>query len=353
VRRICGWAAFLGSAAIGAPFIEAGALASPVPVIALSGWQLPAVRDSVNSGSESLEPATFAEGPAAPVQIAWQPVGDEPAPPPVTGPLPVPENGPADDRPRLSFGKRVEAAKWETAAIFGYMTATQIAVTKGTRSFHFQDEGWFGKNTTNLGIDKLTHAYNSYLLAELLHWRISRKTGDAHGSAFTAAVLASGLMVYSELFDAHKKTSGFSVQDVLSNTAGAAFSALRNTTPGLKDKLDFRLLLIPNSDIITLKGKRHYEQQRFLMALQLGGFDTFRDSPLRFVELHAGYRATGFTNPQRQRGERLRRSVFLGVGLNLNELFFRNSRSGVGRIAGQALNYIQVPYTAFYVDATK
>ena len=160
-------------------------------------------------------------------------------------------------------------------------------------------------------------------------------------------------MIYSELYDAHKKTSGFSVQDVLSNTAGAAFSALRNTAPGLKDKLDFRLLLVPNSDVITLKGKRHYEQQRYLMALQLAGFDGLKDSPLRFVELHAGYRATGFTNPQRDRGEPLRRSIFLGVGLNLNELFFRNTRSDAGRVASRALDYLQVPYTAFYVDATK
>jgi len=325
---------------LGVPLTETRAIAAPMPV-ALAAWQLPATSDR----QEAAEPAAPADfiGPPAP----------EGVPPAASEPVLASSTTPGDDRPHVSFGKRVAAAKWETAAIFGYMTATQIIVTKDTESFHFQDEGWFGKDTTNLGIDKLTHAFNSYMLSELLHWRISRKTGNAHGSAITAAALASGLMIYSELFDAHKKTSGFSVQDVISNSAGAAFSALRNTVPGMKEKLDFRLLLIPNSDVITLKGKRHYEQQRYLMALQLAGFDDLKDSPLRFVELHAGYRATGFTNPQRQRGEPLRRSVFLGVGLNLNELFFRNARSGVGRVAGQALNYIQVPYTAFYVDATK
>jgi VanZ family protein len=256
-------------------------------------------------------------------------------------------------RPKLSFGDRAKAAKWEVGSIFAYMTVTQIAVTKGTRSFHFQDEGWFGKDTTNLGVDKLTHAFNSYALAEFLNWRISRTTGNARGSAATAAVLASGLMIYSELYDAHKKSSGFSVQDVIANTAGAAFSAARNTVPGLKEKLDFRLLLVPNSDVFTFKGKRHYEQQRYLLALQLAGFERLKEGPLRFFELQAGYRATGFTNPQRQRGELPRRSIFLGVGLNLNELFFRNARSGPSRVASQALNYLQLPYTAFYVDVTK
>jgi hypothetical protein len=335
--------------------MDASAVAAPAPILAMSDWRLPSAVGGMSSDQVSARPEPAPFGQPKLVEADWQPAD---APGPATLPM-APgssigeEPGDAADRPRLSFGQRVGAAKWETAAIFGYMTATQIAVTKGTRSFHFQDEGWFGKDTTNLGIDKLTHAFNSYLLAELLHWRISRKTGDAHGSAATAAVLASGLMIYSELFDAHKKSSGFSVQDVVSNTAGAAFSALRNTTPGLKDKLDFRLLLVPNSDVITLKGKRHYEQQRYLLALQLAGFDKLRDSPLRFVELHAGYRATGFTNPQRERGEPLRRSLFVGVGLNLNELFFRNPRSTPARVASQALNYIQVPYTAFYTDLTK
>jgi len=337
VRGIVGQAALIFFALSGAPLIAAGN-AAPLPAVADAAWTLP---------------PTSTGDPIQPIAIDWQPPADGLSGPPVPEPTLAADGRAVDDRPHLSFGARAAAAKWETAAIFGYMTATQIAVTKGTRSFHFQNEGWFGKDTTNLGVDKLTHAFNSYMLAELLHWRISRKTGDAYGSAATAAVLASGLMIYSELYDAHKKSSGFSVQDVLSNSAGAAFSALRNTVPGLKEKLDFRLLLVPNSDVITLKGKRHYEQQRYLMALQLAGFDEFRQSPLRFVELQAGYRASGFTNPQRQRGEPLRRSVFLGVGLNLNELFFRDTHSGPGHVAGQALNYLQVPYTAFYVDATK
>jgi hypothetical protein len=333
-RWMSGWAALAFSLPASALPLGAGAGDAVPAVLPVAGWHLPA--DDVAAD------ATF-----TPIALA---------PDAAFGPseLPVAEDqADTPDRPHLSFGRRVGAAKWETAGIFAYMTATQIIVTKGTESFHFQNEGWFGKDTTNLGIDKLTHAFNSYLLAELLHWRISRKTGDAHGSAATAAVLASGLMIYSELFDAHKKSSGFSVQDVISNTAGAAFSALRNTTPGLKEKIDFRLLLVPNSDVITLKGKRHYEQQRYLLALQLAGFEKLRESPLRFVELQVGYRASGFTNPQRERGEALRRSVFVGVGLNLNELFFRNAHSGVGHVAGQALNYLQVPYTAFYTDLTK
>ena len=258
---------------------------------------------------------------------------------------------PAPDPARYdSFGEQAGAVKWEVAGVAAYMTITQAIVTKETRSFHFQDEGWFGRNTANLGIDKLTHAFNAYLLTEALTARIERKSGPARGAALTAAVLASGLMAYSELWDAHKVSSGFSPQDVLFNTGGAAFSVLRHTVPGLKEKLDFRLLLIPNKDIYTFKGKRHYEQQRFLLAVKLAGFEALEQSPARFIELHAGYRGSGFTNEDRARGAPLRRQIFVGVGVNLKELFFRSPRSTAARIARTTLDYIQIPYTAAYID---
>jgi hypothetical protein len=248
-----------------------------------------------------------------------------------------------------SLGGRMGAVKWEALGIFAYMTVSQAIVTHETTSFHFQDEGWFGKNTTNMGIDKLTHAFNSYLLSELLGARIARKSGDRTAAALPAALISSGLMLYSEIWDAHKVSSGFSVQDVVFNTGGAAFSVLRHAVPGLEEKLDFRLMLMPNSDIYTFKGKRHYEQQRFLLSVELAGFKAFRKSPLRFAELQVGYRAKNFTNQERALGVTPRRDIFVGVGLNIKELFFKNARSRVGRAVASGLNYMQIPYTAAHI----
>jgi hypothetical protein len=246
-----------------------------------------------------------------------------------------------------SFGAQFNTVKWEVGGVLAYMTISQLIVTKETTSFHIQDEGWFGKNTTNLGIDKLTHAFNAYVITELLQSEIQRRTGGREGAgAFTAAALSSGLMLYSELYDAHKVSSGFSPQDVLFNTAGAALSALRQTVPGLEEKLDFRLLLIPNSDIYTFKGKRHYAQQRYMFALRPSGFEGLRNSPLRFVEFHAGYYGKNFTNPDRAAGLEPRRHLFFGVGIDFKELFFKRSRSTVGRLARTGLTYFQIPYTA-------
>ncbi|MGC4251838.1 MAG: DUF2279 domain-containing protein [Sphingobium sp.] len=251
-----------------------------------------------------------------------------------------------DGKSYASFGSRLGAAKWETLAIATFITASQAATIGGTTSFHFKDEGWFGKNTNNLGIDKLTHAFNAYLFAEFLGARIARKSGDRAAAAAPAALLAMGLQFYGEMWDAHKKDSGFSTQDVIFNGAGALFSVIRHSVPGLEEKLDFRLMLVPNSQVYSFKGKRHYEQQRFLLSLELAGFERFRNSPLRFAELQVGYRGKNFLLRDREAGREPKREIFFGVALNLKELFFKNSRGWLGQGIGSGLNYFQIPYTA-------
>ncbi|MGD9812255.1 MAG: DUF2279 domain-containing protein, partial [Sphingobium sp.] len=252
-------------------------------------------------------------------------------------------------RQDTSFGERVGAVKWEFGALLAYTVVTQTIVTHETTHFHFQDEGWFGKDTKALGMDKLTHAFDTYAMAEFLHHRIAKRTGEGPGAAIAGAALASTVEMVGETFDAFKVSSGFSFQDVLFNTAGAGFSVLRNTTPGLKDKLDFRLLLVPNSDVYTFKGKRHYAQQRYFFALTLAGFDRFKDSPLRFVELHAGYYGKNFTARDEALGREPKQKLFFGVGLNVKELLFKSPRSEVGNMAGSGLDFLQIPKTAVHV----
>ncbi|MGE4430646.1 MAG: DUF2279 domain-containing protein [Sphingobium sp.] len=276
--------------------------------------------------------------------------------------LPPGAAGPPDDRPlpdtpspgaRLSFGKQVSAVKWEMAGVLAYYTAIN-----GSKLFedpqwpHFHKEGWFGKSTNNLGVDKLAHSYSTYIVSELLYARLKRKTGDAPGIAFTAAALASATMLYTEIWDSIEPTSGWSWEDVTFNTLGAGFSVLRNSVPGLDEKLDFRLMIVPHSGIISTEGKRHFEQQRYFFALKLSGFEGINRGPLRFLELHAGYYAKDFEARDRKAGIEPKRRLFVGVGINLRELFFKNSRSRVGRAAGEVLDYVQPPYTAVHHHIT-
>ncbi len=254
-------------------------------------------------------------------------------------------------RGHVSFGGQVKSVAWEIGLFAAYLTATNVAkVTEvGAKSFHFQNEGYFGKSTYNLGIDKFAHAYDTYLIAEIMRARIDRKTDDSPGSAYAAAAIASGLMLYGEFYDGIKKSSGFSLQDVVFNIGGAGFSILRHQIPGLADKLDFRVEVIPDHNIFTFSGQRHYAQQHYLLALKLSGFERFEHSPLRFAELHVGYYATGITPNARANGDPLHRRPFVGIGVNLGELLFHNSSSRVGRAANSVLDYVEVPYTALNV----
>ena len=252
----------------------------------------------------------------------------------------------------LSFSDHFRSVRTEMALAFGYMTAVnllKIARRGHVDSFTFHDEGLFGKDTRELGVDKLVHAHNSYMLSELIGARIRKKTGTTRGTAVSGALLASGLMLYSEIYDGFK--GGFGFYDLAFNSLGAGFSVLRNTTPGLEEKLDFRMLVIPNRQIYSPTGREHYRQLRYLFALELAGFDQFERSPLRFVELHAGYYGKGFTEREQARGARLERKLFAGVGLNLNEVLFgRSPRTRSARAASQVLDYWQPPYTYIHAD---
>lgn len=281
---------------------------------------------------------------------------EEPAPA-VYGPADPAVTALEDDRPDPAqfhgFGRQIGAIKWEMGAVLAYYTAIN-----GPKLFHdataphFHKEGWFGKSTRNLGMDKLAHTYSAYVIAELLYGRLKHKTGDAAGIAVTAATLASATMLYTEFWDSIERSAGWSWEDVAFNTLGSGLSLLRNSVPGLDRKLDFRLMIEPNSDIVTVEGKRHFEQQRYFFALKLAGFKAFEQGPLRLLELHAGYYGKDFTNEDRAAGIEPKRRVFVGVGVNLRELFFKNNRSRVGRAAGEVLDYFQPPYTAIHAHVT-
>lgn len=252
-----------------------------------------------------------------------------------------------------SFGSQVGAVKWELGAVAAYYTATNAhKLFESPTAPHFFTEGWFGKRTDNLGVDKLAHAYSGYVVSELFYGRLKYKTDNAPGIQFTAAALATGIMLYSEAWDSIEREKGASWEDMVVHSMGAGFSILRNSVPDLDKKLDFRLMVVPNSNIVTIRGQRHFEQQRYFFALKLSGFEPFKNGPLRFLELHGGYYARNFTKADRDAGIPIKRRIFFGVGINLRELFFKSSTGWVGRAAGEVLDYFQPPYTALHRHVT-
>jgi hypothetical protein len=304
------------------------------------------------AGSCSVaSPAAAAGGAVVPLAISYD-LAEPDAPEVVPVPDEAPEapSPPADAERYDSFGERVGAIKWEFGALLaGYSVVHVGTALKNPQPFRFQVEGFFGRNTNNLGLDKLAHGFNTYVFSDLLYHRIARKAGGGLPSALTAATLAVGLQTLGEVTDGFHERSGFSVNDMAFNVAGGGFSVLRNSVPGLKEKLDFRLSVIPNRHVYSFKGKPHYEQQRYLFALKLAGFERLERTPLRLIELHLGYYGKDFLREDRAAGVIPQRKVFAGFGINFGELLFRNSRSTAGRAARSVLHYIQPPYTTLRV----
>lgn len=299
----------------------------------------------------------------------------EPAAPQEEGEYRLPDgvNGPADIKPRRvagvpedwadhvpreyathrGFFKQLGTIKVESLLFLAYFSAQSgKKLFHPTVPFHFNSEPWFNEKSASVGVDKLGHAYNTYLIAEVLHSQLHHKTSASEGDALTAAILASALMAFNELSDGIEPDSGYSMEDILMNTAGAAFSLLRNTVPGLKEKVAFKLEIYPDKNIYSAQGKPHYAQQRFMLSLQGGGFKELEKTPLRFLDLQVGYYASDFLDEDREAGLKPKRHLFFGVGLNLGELLFKGSRSTLGKAAWSVLDYFQPPYTSLRYDTS-
>jgi hypothetical protein len=236
--------------------------------------------------------------------------------------------------------------KWDLLAITAGITA--VGVTRwdwGSSGFHTVSEGWFDKDTHNGGMDKIGHAWSAYVLADYLTWRIRNSFADAAGADITGAALSLGFMTFIEISDGLSEGYGFSYQDMIADVAGVGFSLLRNRVPGLAEKLDFRMEYIPSGDGSPWDFATDYMGQKYVLALKPAGFDALRDTPLRFFELHGGYYARGFTDPNHAARER---TLYVGIGLNVAEIYdavTRHDNSLVSRGIKGGLHYVQVPYT--------
>ncbi len=245
------------------------------------------------------------------------------------------------------FWDQSAAIKWDILAIYGLTTAFGISNWDwGSSGFHFENEGWFGEDTKYGGMDKLGHAFTGYLLSDYFSQRIAHST-DSNGAIVTGGILSMGLMTYIEFFDGFSGGHGFSYEDLIADGVGVGFSFLRNTVPELANRLDFRMEYI-QSDYSDFAPFTDYAGQKYVLALKLSGFENFEETPLRFVELQAGYFTRGYTDAEREAGVEQRREPYVAIGLNLNEFLgevpeARDTLPGLA--TSRALEYIQVPYT--------
>ena len=247
------------------------------------------------------------------------------------------------------FWDQAKSVKWDILALYGGVTVFGINNWDwGTSGYHIENEGWFGTDTKYGGMDKIGHAYTGYVISQYFSQRIAHTVDDPANAAITGAILGMGFQTYIEFFDGFAGLHGFSYEDMIANGLGASFSFLRDTVPGLRDKVDFRLEYWGASDYHDWGPVTDYDGQRYLLALKLSGFDGLEDSPLRYVELQAGYFTEGYTDETRDAGVDPERNPYVAIGLNLNELLGMApdvANTLPGHAASTLLEYWQPPYT--------
>jgi len=212
----------------------------------------------------------------------------------------------------------------------------------GTESFHTDDEGWFQKDTSNGGSDKLGHFYTNYLMTRLMSpiyasWGYDREDAALYGSM--TSLMISGLLI--EVGDGYSE-HGFAVNDLIADSFGVASGYLLYLYPSLASKIDFRFEYDPFKDTgfeNQTDFTTDYERMKHLMAIKASGFESLQDTPLKYLELHLGYYSRHFNHDSLPLEGR-ERTVYVGIGLNLSELLHPH----IGKYA-TFFNYFQPPHT--------
>lgn len=197
-----------------------------------------------------------------------------------------------------------------------------------------KSEGWFGQNTEEGGVDKLGHVFATYAAAQGIsslfeHWCFTPEEAAWYGSLSSVAIM--GVMEAGDSFS----DFGFSYEDLVANALGGAASYYRYRYPSLARKVDLRWEI--GFDPGQMDVTTDYENSKYLVALKLNGFERFNKSILKHVELHAGYFTRGYSEGSAPD----ERNLYMGIGLNLTDLFRRGGHAKTSTL----FNYYQPPNT--------
>ncbi len=215
----------------------------------------------------------------------------------------------------------------------------------GESGFAFQSEGWFGRDTSSGGADKLGHAFTG-AAATAIAASLYRRWGYDDAEAARMGAL-SGLLLTTavEIGDGFSPDHGFSWEDQIANMAGVGLEYLRQRYPAVRERVHFRWEYFPSRAV--REGRHHdimtdYAGSRWLLAFPLRGWGA--DGPvLRWVELQVGYGTRGFSERDRAQFPAAKRHPFVGIGIHVPlVLESLGARPGVSR----AFEYIQIPGTA-------
>jgi len=239
----------------------------------------------------------------------------------------------------------VKDTRWETGAVLAGVTGLGLSSWEwgSSKTFRWKHEGWFDADTYLGGSDKLGHAYTSYAVTNVLFEQLVKQGRSPERAVLSATLTSQAILTYMEVLDGFSAKYGFSPEDFVMNLLGSGFAYARAIRPEIRDLVDFRM----EGEIPAYKGYQF--RSNYLLALKLSGIDTLRDTPLRFLELQAGYYTRGYIRAEQADGYAPSRYVFVGVGLNMSELLLgrqSNRQPAPANSDRLFLEHVQVPGTA-------
>lgn len=247
--------------------------------------------------------------------------------------------------PMPLLGDDPECSKEDTVLISN-IAGLSIITTWGILNWDYfkrspreKSEGWFSSSTDSGGFDKLGHFHFSYTLSHLLAGLYEYSGYDSRRAAGMGALSSFAMTSWMEAGDAFSEY-GFAWEDFVMNLVGSTAGYLFYIHPEISSKIDFRIEIEP--DFSTLDFVTDYDQQKFVVAVKLDGFEFFQDNFLKYFEFHLGYYTRGYPDQTDKS-----RNIYAGIGLNVSRLFKSLSMRKTSRF----FNYFQMPYT--YVEKKK
>ncbi len=203
-----------------------------------------------------------------------------------------------------------------------------------TRSPHAQSEGWFGRDTSEGGADKLGHFYTTYTLSHIFSNRLECWGYSTKKAAMWGTLTSLSLMQFMEFGDSFSEY-GFAKEDFFMNCLGGLAGYISYRYPELSQKVDFRVEYVPDfstADILT-----DYENTKYLAAIKLSGFEAIKSELLKNLEIHVGYYTRGYSSNSDNKS----RTLYLGLGI----IFSRILKKASWHKTSTFLNYYQPPFT--------
>lgn len=208
------------------------------------------------------------------------------------------------------------------------------------RSFHFQQERWFEKDTKSAGNDKVGHVYSAYFLVRTLTPTYEHY-GYTKEEAIRKAVFSSFLLMTTmEIADGFT-SFGFSWNDLAANSLGQYLGYLMEKKPRLNELFEFRSMPYSSFEVGAGKTDLHKHSRtvinlKHFVAFKFSGLDATKDTTLRYFDLHLGYDVTYQPNT-----DDFDRNMFVGFNINVGNVL-RNVSDSKWLLA---FDLIQLPYT--------